>query len=168
MEVEDGGSLPPARLTKPAKPTYCSKRVNKPLTIFITTLVLIANTICVCMESMASIAPSDTNGDARLASSHRVPQPRHEGCKGHPERDKPAEGDRDPGTCGHCTGTVSAEAPQGKSVVSVPAVVSVIDPILLADFLAVQRLRSVPMELLAMPPPIEPPTLLNLACSLTT
>ncbi len=135
----------------------------KSLTIFLSVLVFIANAYCACAKASAQLPQPDMTVEP--------PVPSHSGCHGHPAapdgQGQGGQGDHDSHSCGHCTGTVSADSSQGK--VMPPALL--LSPMLFAalptDIVAAGAMRGSCCDHSGLPPPLPPPTLLNLGCSLT-
>lgn len=129
-------------------------------------LVFIANTICICVGSASA---NTVGGVPSAPSSHCQPKQSEGSCHGHSKDQQPVD-DKGDGShsCGHCAGTVSMEASQPKSsVASAPLLPPIHCPLPFSDFFSVRSVHNIPPALRSQPPPVSPPTLLNLACSLT-
>lgn len=135
------------------------------VTILVAALVFIANTVCICAASPR--ADQVINEIASGASLHCDSKRSEGSCHGHSDGERPGDEDQQSHSCGHCTGTVSIDVAQPKSV-SAPLLLSpILCPLPLHDFLNVRPLHSVPLVVRAQPPPVSPPTLFSLACLLT-
>lgn len=127
------------------------------LSIFVASAVLFSSAYCACVSGAQTAGRGD---------SHQVVVPQHEGCHGHGSSSEPQdEGSHD---CGHCTGTVFADAPTVKSTLSTPLAA----PLLFAAPASLDITRSDWLGRSAvnhsgLPPPVPRPTLLSLFCSLS-
>ncbi len=123
-------------------------------TILLAAAVLFAKAYCACASA------------AGVADRESVPAPLHEGCHGH-AGDSEREGE-DSHDCGHCTGSVFADAPTVKSALSTPFG----SPLFYAapapfDVAFGDALWCSAIHHAGLPPPVPRPTLLSLFCSLT-
>ncbi len=127
------------------------------LTSFLAAAVLFANAYCACV----SAAGTPEGGDHQ-----QVVVPQHEGCHGHGDgSEQEGQGSHD---CGHCNGTVFANAAGAKSTLTTPFV----SPLSCAAPAAVDvafgdSLWSNAVDHTGLPPPLPRPTLLSLFCCLT-
>lgn len=126
-------------------------------TILLAVAVLFANAYCACVTATGT--PGRSNGD-------QVVVPQHEGCHGHGNGSE--QQSEDSHDCGHCTGTVFADAPTVKSALSTPFV----SPLFVAspasgDVAFGDSLCCNAINHTGLPPPVPRPTLLSLFCSLT-
>lgn len=126
-------------------------------TIFLSFVVLIANALCACAGPMTS---SVTKSPDAI--------PAHPGCHGHGDDDEaPASEEVPQHDCGHCTNTVIADAPASKTVdlslslaFDLPAYSC--GAVLTSPFGSTNGHAAHS----GLPPPLGPPTLLSLSCSL--
>lgn len=122
-------------------------------------LVFLANAYCACVNASAQ-APQPVMAVEASASGYP-------GCHSHPAvPEGQGKGDHDSHACGHCTGTVFADSSPGK--VMPPALL--LSPVLFAalptEVVASGAVRGTCCDHSGLPPPLPPPTLLNLGCSL--
>ncbi len=128
------------------------------LTISLAAAVLFANAYCACVTAA---------GTPERGNHHQlVIVPQHEGCHGH--GDSSEQEGQDSHECGHCTGTVFADAPTVKNTLTTPF----ISPLFFAMPAAVDvafgdSLRGNAIDHTGLPPPVPRPTLLSLFCSFT-
>ncbi|MDQ3439453.1 MAG: hypothetical protein M3478_03790 [Planctomycetota bacterium] len=130
------------------------------MTILLAVLVFIGNAYCACVNASAQ--------RPELAVTAAVAIPTHPGCHGHrtaPEDQGPGEPESH--SCGHCTGTVSADSSKAKTTPP-PHVLS---PDSFAAALSglvtgVSPTGSTSYGHCGLSPPLPPPTLLKLGCSL--
>lgn len=135
--------------------------MNKPFTILLAALVFVANAYCAC-----------ANADAQRTRSHTTQAviPSHPGCHGHDDTpDHPGQKDHDSHSCGHCTGTVTTVTSNDKTTLPAP----LLSPFEFAAPPADLFSTTVPVQGTGyghfdLPPPLQPPTLLNLGCCLNT
>jgi hypothetical protein len=138
--------------------------LGKPLTIFLAVVVFVANTYCACASAVRDGLGGD-QGATEKSHSHCHPAPSRErrGC--HDE--KPADEDHGSHTCGHCTGTVTADAAKAKTMLPSPDLGPALYANITADHgLSTGSLRGGAFDHSGLPPPLPPPTLFHLSCSL--
>lgn len=126
-------------------------------TIFLAAALLFANAYCACVTAA---------GTPARGNHHQVVVPQHEGCHGH--GDGSEQSGQDSHDCGHCTGTVFANAASAKSTLTTPFV----SPLFFAaptsvDVAFGDSLWCNAADHTGLPPPVPRPTLLSLFCSFT-
>jgi hypothetical protein len=138
--------------------------MTRPLTTLLAVLVFIANAFCACAGAARADASREFRG-VEKQSSHCHPAAPDERAGCHDEKSNGHDGDSH--TCGHCTGTLSADAPQLKSNIPSPLVTPVLFLELTSDHLAATgSLWGSVHGHHGLSPPLPPPTLINLSCSL--
>lgn len=138
---------------------FCPAMFHRLGCILLALAVFTANAYCACIPV----------GNQSLPGKTRVEKPVHPGCHGHEEKQKDgSEGpDHQRHDCGHCTGTVSADTSSAKT--TMPSDLSPLycgTPIF--RFIgSVADSTGHTVEHSGLSPPVSPPTLFSLACSLT-
>jgi hypothetical protein len=138
--------------------------MGKPFSIFLAVVVFVANTYCAC----AGIVKADAKKtEVSPAKSHAHCHPAPSEKRGTCHDEQPSDSDHKSHSCGHCTGTVTADTAKAKT--TVPALA--LCPFLFATSSAGKAetpssFRGIPFENLDLPPPLTPLTLFDLSCSL--
>ena len=125
--------------------------------IFLAVTVLLANAYCACVP---------VAGGSTWSPEARVEKPAHPGCHGHGGEQEEQPDDRQH-NCGHCTGTVSADTSSGKTMMP-----SDLSPLCCGapvfTFIgSITNSTGHAFDHSGPSPPVPPPTLLSLGCSLT-
>ena len=141
--------------------------VKVSLTILLALAVFLANAYCACAGATSVNADVNVVATAADQAPHchaAAPKDPPSGC----HDNAPGSGGRDDShDCAHCTGTLSADAPAAKTTLPAPAVQPFILGVAVSHAFVTTGAHQLGLfNCSDLPPPRDPPTLLNLACAL--
>lgn len=135
-------------------------------TILLAFVVAISNMVCACVAS--SVPDTECHGRVATADAKAsVDEHAEGGCLQSAPVKTPCDDKSNSHDCAHCTGTISGDAPKARSNLDSPFV-SPLLTLSLNSFvtLSPQSCDHSFSHCGLSPPPIPPPTLLSLGCSL--
>ena len=135
--------------------------------ILVAVVVGLANSLCACADSSTSVFPRESDAEPTAKSHCHSEAPAESGANGcHTGGDSPSHDEH--GSCGHCTGTVSADVAQAKVTVPTPPQATLLFFVaVLPDLLDLDgQLARQRFDHTGLSPPAPPTTLLSLFCSL--